>query len=46
MDTNSPYVFRDEDESRHEPVDTPSAEGLDVVIVDGRAMTYRWSRRD
>jgi hypothetical protein len=46
MDPNSPYVFRDEDESRHEPRDAPSAEGLDVVIVDGRAMTYRWSRRD
>lgn len=34
---DSPYVFRDE------PDETPEYddEGRDVVIVDGRAMTYR-----
>lgn len=33
----SPYVYRDE------PTDEPAHddEGRDVVIVDGRAMTYR-----
>jgi hypothetical protein len=46
QEPDSPYVFRDEDERRHEPVERPSAEGVDVVIVDGRAMTYRWSRRE
>jgi hypothetical protein len=38
---NSPYVFREEDESppSHDP------EGREVVIVDGRAMSYRVYRR-
>ena len=45
MEPDSPYVFRDPDEQRHEPATEPDPEGTDVVIVDGRAMTYRWSRR-
>ncbi|MFB6302311.1 MAG: hypothetical protein ABEH78_05560 [Haloferacaceae archaeon] len=37
---NSPYVFRDEpDESTDDHADA------EVVIVDGRAMSYRWYRR-
>lgn len=38
---DSPYVFRDEPS---EPA-TPDPEGRDVVIVDGRAMSYRRYRR-
>jgi hypothetical protein len=45
MEPDSPYVFRDEDERRHEPREAPDPEGREVVIVDGRAMSYRWSRR-
>jgi hypothetical protein len=38
---NSPYVFREEHESppAHDP------EEREVVIVDGRAMSYRMYRR-
>jgi hypothetical protein len=38
---NSPYVFREEHESppSHDP------EEREVVIVDGRAMSYRMYRR-
>ncbi|WP_173862787.1 hypothetical protein [Salinigranum rubrum] len=38
---NSPYVFREERESpaSHDP------EEREVVIVDGRAMSYRMYRR-
>jgi hypothetical protein len=39
---NSPYVYR-EDEERT-PTE-PDPEGREVVIVDGRAMSYRWYRR-
>jgi hypothetical protein len=38
---DSPYVFRDEPS---EPP-SPDPEGRDVVIVDGRAMSYRRYRR-
>jgi hypothetical protein len=38
---DSPYVFRDEPS---EP-ESPDPEGRDVVIVDGRAMSYRRYRR-
>jgi len=39
---NSPYVFRDEvDESGADE----TAGEQEVVIVDGRAMSYRWYRR-
>lgn len=37
---DSPYVFRDESA---EPADDP--DDAEVVIVDGRAMSYRWYRR-
>mgnify|MGYP000052320727 CR=1 FL=1 len=44
--SNSPYVFRDEagdvDDDADEP---PTTDGQEVVIVDGRAMSYRWYRR-
>ena len=38
---NSPYIFREEQDrpSEHDP------EGRDVVIVEGRAMSYRSYRR-
>ena len=44
---DSPYVFRespsdDVDEEREPGAPT---EGQEVVIVDGRAMSYRWYRR-
>lgn len=43
-DPSHPYVYRDE------PLDPVEAgdddpEGIDVVIVDGRAMSYRAYRR-
>ncbi|WP_251343943.1 hypothetical protein [Haloplanus halophilus] len=43
---DSPYVFRDEvpDDADEEPRNR-STEGQEVVIVDGRAMSYRWYRR-
>ena len=37
---DSPYVFRDESEGRVGDLD-PNPEGQDVVIIEGRAMTYR-----
>jgi hypothetical protein len=37
---NSPYVFREEAAAR-----TADPVGAEVVIVDGRAMSYRWYRR-
>ena len=40
-ESNSPYVYRDE---RGEPLDDDPADA-EVVIVDGRAMSYRWYRR-
>lgn len=36
---NSPYVFRDEARSARDP--DPPATDDDVVINEGRAMTYR-----
>lgn len=38
---HSPYVYRDE---AVEPLDDDPAD-VEVVIVDGRAMSYRWYRR-
>jgi hypothetical protein len=38
---NSPYVFREE----HEPTPSHDPEEREVVIVDGRAMSYRMYRR-
>ena len=38
---NSPYVYRDEPAA---PLDDDPVDG-EVVIVDGRAMSYRWYRR-
>jgi hypothetical protein len=44
--SDSPYVFRDEGaDERVRPTDDVATEGQDVVIVDGRAMSYRWYRR-
>ena len=45
MESDSPYVYRDEDEQTHEPSVAPDPEGREVVIVDGRAMSYRYYRR-
>ena len=50
---NTPYVFRDEPDGTDADAD-PAADAEDrpttgereVVIVDGRAMSYRWYRRD
>jgi hypothetical protein len=38
---NSPYVFREE----REPTPSYDPEEREVVIVDGRAMSYRMYRR-
>jgi hypothetical protein len=44
--SDSPYVFRDEAGDVDEDADErPTTEGQEVVIVDGRAMSYRWYRR-
>ena len=43
--SDSPYVFRDEMEDVDDDADERTTEGQEVVIVDGRAMSYRWSRR-
>lgn len=45
MEPDSPYVYRDEDEQRHDRRVGPDPEGREVVIVDGRAMSYRSYRR-
>jgi hypothetical protein len=46
MSTNdSPYVFRGEMEEGDDGTDDRPTEGREVVIVDGRAMSYRWYRR-
>jgi hypothetical protein len=45
MEPDSPYVYRDEEEQRHEPSAEPDPEGREVVIVDGRAMSYRSYKR-
>jgi hypothetical protein len=37
MNSDRPYVYRDEPE----PVSSHDPEGRDIVIVDGRAMSYR-----
>jgi len=42
--SHSPYVFREEAEDDAAD-DRPPTEGQEVVIVDGRAMSYRWYRR-
>jgi hypothetical protein len=42
---DSPYVFRDEVGDVDEDTDERTTEGQEVVIVDGRAMSYRWYRR-
>jgi hypothetical protein len=39
--TDSPYVFREERQVRPRP----DPEGRDIVIVEGRAMSYRAYRR-
>jgi len=41
---NSPYVFREEVDDADDD-DRPATGGQEVVIVDGRAMSYRWYRR-
>jgi hypothetical protein len=43
--SDSPYVFRDEMEDVDDYADERTTEGQEVVIVDGRAMSYRWYRR-
>ena len=43
--SDSPYVFRDEMEDIDDDADERTTEGQEVVIVDGRAMSYRWYRR-
>jgi hypothetical protein len=43
--SHSPYVFREDAEDDAETDDRPTTEGQEVVIVDGRAMSYRWYRR-
>ncbi|WP_299331148.1 hypothetical protein [Haloplanus sp.] len=46
--SNSPYVFRGEaadDDAGVDTADPRPSEGREVVIVDGRAMSYRWYRR-
>jgi hypothetical protein len=43
--SDSPYVFRDEMEDVDDDADERTTEGQEVVIVDGRAMSYRWYRR-
>ncbi|MFD1634684.1 hypothetical protein ACOZ4L_03000 [Haloplanus ruber] len=40
---DSPYVFRGSPEDGAER--PPTTNGQEVVIVDGRAMSYRWYRR-
>jgi hypothetical protein len=42
---NSPYVFREEIEDDVDDNERSTTEGQEVVIVDGRAMSYRWYRR-
>jgi hypothetical protein len=43
---NSPYVFRGDAADDDADADGPRpSEGREVVIVDGRAMSYRWYRR-
>ncbi|WP_338741776.1 hypothetical protein [Haloplanus salilacus] len=43
--SDSPYVFRDEVARTDADRDPPTTDGREVVIVDGRAMSYRWYRR-
>ena len=44
--SDSPYVFRDEAGDVDDDADERSTTaGQEVVIVDGRAMSYRWYRR-
>jgi hypothetical protein len=44
--SNSPYVFRDEvDDASDDADERTTTDGREVVIVDGRAMSYRWYRR-
>ncbi|MFB6194556.1 MAG: hypothetical protein ABEI80_00155 [Haloplanus sp.] len=45
--SDSPYVFREEvtDDVDDDRDDRSTTEGQEVVIVDGRAMSYRWYRR-
>ena len=43
--SNSPYVFRDEVADADDDHERPTAGGQRIVIVDGRAMSYRWYRR-
>jgi hypothetical protein len=42
---DSPYVFREEVGDVDEDDERSTIEGQEVVIVDGRAMSYRWYRR-
>ncbi|WP_251329964.1 hypothetical protein [Haloplanus pelagicus] len=43
---DSPYVFRENpsDDDGERETGSPT-KGQEVVIVDGRAMSYRWYRR-
>jgi hypothetical protein len=45
--SHTPYVFREEvtDDPDEEPTRDRTTQGQEVVIVDGRAMSYRWYRR-
>jgi len=43
--SNSPYVFRDDGADAADADDPRQTHGREVVIVDGRAMSYRWYRR-
>lgn len=46
--SNSPYVFRGDaaaDAGDAVVDDSRPSDGREVVIVDGRAMSYRWYRR-
>ncbi|WP_161631404.1 hypothetical protein [Candidatus Halobonum tyrrellensis] len=40
-ESDTPYVFRDEQPDGNAVDADPDPEGGDVVIIDGRAMTYR-----
>ncbi|MEF8856352.1 MAG: hypothetical protein V5A16_02900 [Haloplanus sp.] len=42
---DSPYVFREEITDDVDDDERSTTEGQEVVIVDGRAMSYRWYRR-
>jgi hypothetical protein len=46
MATNdSPYVFRERPDDADDDSERRTTNDREVVIVDGRAMSYRWYRR-